>query len=155
MEENIYQDHSKKRKDTRNTTSDKSECESDSSDSDSDTSSVASDKDRPIPDKETFSCLTVKMRGIPFKSKEKDIVDFFSPLKLSDIRIPLNEENRPTGNAYVDFTTESDVRKALKRNKHLMKKRYIELFREKSESAPLRLKETGIIQTEFKSKVSF
>ena len=73
--------------------------------------------------------LTVKMRGIPFSCNEKQIIEFFHPLKIVDIRIPLNEKGKAKGNAYVDFEKKEDVTEAMKRDKIKMKKRYIELFR--------------------------
>ena len=73
--------------------------------------------------------LTVKMRGIPFSCSEKDIIDFFHPIKIIDIRIPLNEKGKAKGNAYVDFESEVDVEEAMKRSQNKIKKRYIELFR--------------------------
>ncbi len=73
--------------------------------------------------------FTVKMRGIPFKCTEKDIIGFFSPIKITDIRIPLNDKNKAKGTAYVDFEDEEGVLEAMKRNKQNIKGRYIELFR--------------------------
>ena len=77
---------------------------------------------------ETLS-LTVKMRGVPFSCTEKQIIDFFHPIKVVDIRIPLNEKGKAKGNAYVDFESNNDVEEAMKRNQKKIKKRYIELFR--------------------------
>lgn len=72
--------------------------------------------------------LTIKMRGIPFSCNEKQIIDFFYPIKVVDIRIPLNEKGKAKGNAYVDFVNKNDIEEAMKKNKNKMKKRYIELF---------------------------
>lgn len=79
------------------------------------------------------NALTLKMRGLPFKAKEKEIMDFFSPLKLEDIRIIKNSKGKPTGAAFVDFSSEADVKEALRRNKDCMQNRYIELFRDPGE----------------------
>ncbi len=50
-------------------------------------------------------------------------------MKIIDIRIPLNDENKAKGTAYVDFENEESVLEAMKRNKMNIKGRYIELFR--------------------------
>ena len=86
--------------------------------------------------------LTIKMRGVPFSCTEKQIIDFFHPIKVLDIRIPLNEKGKAKGNAYVDFETEDDAEEAMTRNQSKIKKRYIELFR---------LKETDQSKLEKKS----
>ena len=74
---------------------------------------------------------TIKMRGLPFKVKEKHIKDFFAPLRLLDIRMIENKEGKPTGCAFVDFGSENDIKEALKRDRDCIQGRYIELFRDK------------------------
>ena len=74
-------------------------------------------------------CLTVKMRGIPFACTEKHILAFFSPIKVIDIRIPLDDKKRVKGNAYVDFENEADALAAMEKDGNKIKQRYIELFR--------------------------
>eukprot|EP00794_Sanderia_malayensis_P013983 gene13983-15441_t len=111
--------------------------EDETSDEDSDTESEKdSDEDSDVDSEEVSNgeqskniSLTVKMRGIPFKCKEKDIIDFFTPLRITDIRIPLNSENKAKGSAYVDFQDENTLLEGMKKNKQNIKGRYIELFR--------------------------
>ena len=81
--------------------------------------------------KESIKFGTIKMRGLPFKVKEKHIKDFFAPLRLLDIRMIENKEGKPTGCAFVDFGSENDIKKALKRDRDCIQDRYIELFRDK------------------------
>lgn len=76
---------------------------------------------------------TIKMRGLPFKAKEKDIKDFFSPLTTLDIRIIRINAGKPTGKAFVDFASESDIREALKRDGDCIEGKYIKLFSDKEE----------------------
>ena len=83
---------------------------------------------------------TVKMKGLPFKCCENDIKDFFAPLKTLSIRIIKNKKNRPTGCAFVDFETESDIKEALKRDKNCIEGRHIELFRDIQEKKPKEIK---------------
>jgi len=94
--------------------------------------------------------LTIKMRGVPFSCTEKQIIDFFNPIKVLDIRIPFNEKGKAKGNAYVDFETEGDAEEAMARNRGKIKKRYIELFRLKEadqskmeEKSPWELKQVS------------
>jgi hypothetical protein len=57
--------------------------------------------------------LTVKVRGLAYKAKKKDVKQFFHPLKPSSIRLPPKNK----GIAYVGFKSEKELRQAL--NKHL------------------------------------
>ncbi|XP_067861809.1 probable RNA-binding protein 19 isoform X2 [Heptranchias perlo] len=75
---------------------------------------------------------TLKLRGAPFSVKEKQVREFFVPMKPVAIRIVKNANGNTTGYVFVDFQSEDDLEKALKRNKDYMGGRYIELFRENS-----------------------
>lgn len=57
--------------------------------------------------------LTVKVRGLAYKAKKKDVKQFFHPLKPSSVRLPPKSK----GIAYVGFKSEKEMRQAL--NKHL------------------------------------
>ncbi|XP_065663614.1 probable RNA-binding protein 19 isoform X2 [Hydra vulgaris] len=72
--------------------------------------------------------MTVKMRGIPFKCSEKEVIKFFKPLVIDDIRFPKNKDGKSSGYAFVDFKTIEDVKSALKKDKQKIQGRYIELF---------------------------
>ncbi|CAI8020668.1 Probable RNA-binding protein 19 [Geodia barretti] len=74
--------------------------------------------------------FTLRMRGLPFKSKREDVETFFHPLALADVRFTVDKDGRPSGRAYVDFNSEEDMNEALKRNGDCIGKRYIELFRD-------------------------
>ena len=73
---------------------------------------------------------TLKMRGVPFSSKPKDVQAFFYPLKLLDIRMVPGHDGKPTGVVFVDFSSQADMMDGLRRNRDCMGRRYIELFRE-------------------------
>ena len=89
------------------------------------------DGDKGENSKESIKFGTIKMRGLPFKVKEKHIKDFFAPLRLLDLRMIENKEGKPTGCAFVDFGSENDIKEALKRDRDCIQGRYIELFRDK------------------------
>ena len=81
----------------------------------------------------TELCYTLKMRGVPFKSKPEDVRAFFYPLPLSDIRMITDQNGKPTGVVYVDFISEAEMLQGLRRNRDCMGRRYIELFKEESQ----------------------
>lgn len=85
--------------------------------------------------KESAACGTIKMRGLPFKVKERHIKDFFAPLRILDIRMIKNNKGKPTGCAFVDFASENDITEALKRDRDCIEGRYIELFRDKEQQS--------------------
>uniref|UniRef100_UPI00398EA1C6 probable RNA-binding protein 19 isoform X2 n=1 Tax=Pristiophorus japonicus TaxID=55135 RepID=UPI00398EA1C6 len=74
---------------------------------------------------------TLKLRGAPFSVKEQ-VREFFVPMKPVAIRIVKNANGNTTGYVFVDFQSEDDLEKALKRNKDYMGGRYIELFKEEN-----------------------
>ena len=100
-------------------------------DDDDDDDDDINNSDKGENSKESIKFGTIKMRGLPFKVKEKHIKDFFAPLRLLDIRIIENKEGKPTGCAFVDFGSENDIKEALKRDRDCIQGRYIELFRDK------------------------
>ncbi|CAF4934664.1 unnamed protein product [Pieris macdunnoughi] len=59
----------------------------------------------------------VKINGLPFKCKKKDIKDFFKPLVPFSIRLPLGKGKKLAGFCYVGFRTEIELKKALKKDK--------------------------------------
>ncbi|XP_023938521.2 probable RNA-binding protein 19 [Bicyclus anynana] len=59
----------------------------------------------------------VKITGLPYKCKKKDIKTFFKPLVPYSIRLPLGKERKLTGFCYVGFRTEKELNKALAKDK--------------------------------------
>jgi len=74
---------------------------------------------------------TVRLRGLPFKSTEQDIIDFFKPMKidLHIINLAKNAKGFTNGEAYLEFAKFSEANRALSYNKHTMGDRYIEVFK--------------------------
>ena len=95
------------------------------------TTQVADGDDPRLEDFERKSEFTVKLRGLPFHVKKKDIMEFLSPLKIVDIRMTKDKKNRPSGRAYVDLESKEDLKDALSRHKDYIKGRYIEVFKDK------------------------
>lgn len=72
---------------------------------------------------------TIKLRGAPFNVTEQNVREFLLPLKPAAIRIVKNYHGNKTGYIFVDFKSEDEIQKALKKNKDYMGGRYIEVFR--------------------------
>ncbi len=100
--------------------------------------------DEATPPQTNTTPFTVKMLGLPFAVKEKGIREFFHPLQVAAIRFTTDSEGRPSGRAYADFQTESDLKKALKRHNDCIGHRYIELFRDTGPQAAI--KEASVTQ---------
>ncbi|KAM5237750.1 putative RNA-binding protein 19 [Ctenodactylus gundi] len=81
--------------------------------------------------KEPTTPYTVKLRGAPFNVTEKNVMEFLAPLKPVAIRIVRNTHGNKTGYVFVDFSSEEDMKKALKCDREYMGGRYIEVFQEK------------------------
>ncbi|XP_036849267.1 probable RNA-binding protein 19 isoform X4 [Manis javanica] len=76
--------------------------------------------ERPARQKEPTTPHTVKLRGAPFSVTEKNVIEFLAPLKPVAIRIVRNAHGNKTGYIFVDFSSEEEVKKALKCNREYM-----------------------------------
>ncbi|CAH8862631.1 unnamed protein product [Trichobilharzia szidati] len=79
--------------------------------------------------------VVVRIRGLPYTTTKKQIVEFFKPVQVS---VMLEEEGvylvaypdrRPTGDAFVLFSDDYTATKALGRHKDYLGDRYVELFK--------------------------
>jgi multiple RNA-binding domain-containing protein 1 len=68
--------------------------------------------------------FTVKVRGLAYKAKKKDVKQFFYPLKPKSIRLPPKSK----GIAYVGFKSEKEFKQALIKHLTFLGKLYIFLF---------------------------
>jgi len=73
----------------------------------------------------------IRLRGLPFSATPADIKAFLAPIDLPDginsIQMARHPDLRPTGEAYVHLSTETEVMQALNKHKQMMGKRYIEV----------------------------
>jgi hypothetical protein len=73
----------------------------------------------------------IRLRGLPFSATPADIKGFLAPIELPDgsnsIQMVRHPDLRPTGEAYVHLSTETEVMQALNKHKQMMGKRYIEV----------------------------
>ena len=59
---------------------------------------------------------SVRLRGLPYSAKEKDITDFFSPLVCVRVNMNFDQYGRPSGEAEVYFSTHEDAQAAMQKN---------------------------------------
>jgi len=67
----------------------------------------------------------IRMRGLPWKATEQDIIMFFREVDVTPVRIHRKAEG---GEAYAEFADSQALTKAMTRNKGFIGHRYIELF---------------------------
>ncbi|XP_075069988.1 putative RNA-binding protein 19 [Mixophyes fleayi] len=93
-------------------------------------------KEKPPIQNEPTTQYTVKLRGAPFNVTEQNVREFLLPLKPAAIRIVRNIHGNKTGYIFVDFKSEEELCKALKKNKDYMGGRYIEVFQVEQAKEP-------------------
>ncbi|KAE8614416.1 hypothetical protein XENTR_v10008152 [Xenopus tropicalis] len=91
--------------------------------------------------------FVVKVRGLPWSCSHDEIENFFSECKiangLSGIHFIYTREGRPSGEAFVEFETEEDLKLALKKDRATMGHRYVEVFKSNNVEMDWVLKHTG------------
>jgi len=73
----------------------------------------------------------VRLRGLPYEATKKDIAAFFAGIEIAPygITLTMDQEGRPSGDAYVEFTSPEEAEKAIAKNKEKIGHRYIEIFK--------------------------
>ncbi|KAM4748537.1 heterogeneous nuclear ribonucleoprotein H-like isoform 2-T2 [Rhinophrynus dorsalis] len=89
----------------------------------------------------------VKIRGLPWSCSPDEIENFFSDCKIangsSGVHFIYTREGRPSGEAFVEFETEDDLKLALKKDRETMGHRYVEVFKSNGVEMDWVLKHTG------------
>ncbi|OAY60992.1 heterogeneous nuclear ribonucleoprotein H isoform X1 [Manihot esculenta] len=72
----------------------------------------------------------LKMRGLPFSVKKPEIIEFFKEFKLVEERIHIacRPDGKATGEAYVEFVSVEEAKRAMSKDKMTIGSRYVELF---------------------------
>ncbi|XP_043709441.1 heterogeneous nuclear ribonucleoprotein H-like [Telopea speciosissima] len=72
----------------------------------------------------------LKLRGLPFSATKAQILDFFGEFGLTENRIHIacRSDGKATGEAYVEFASAVEAKKAMCKDKMTIGSRYIELF---------------------------
>lgn len=63
---------------------------------------------------------TIRMRGLPFSAKEKDLMDFFLPQVPTSVHIEFDDYGRPSGEGEVSFATHQDAESGMSKNNQHM-----------------------------------
>lgn len=96
----------------------------------------------PIRGEQAVHTGVLKMRGLPFSATKDDIITFFddpsfdiAPLVHDSIHIVTSIDGRPSGVAFVEFASPEDAKTAIRKDRHTMGNRYVELFPSSREEA--------------------
>ncbi|KAK1261879.1 hypothetical protein QJS04_geneDACA001385 [Acorus gramineus] len=84
-----------------------------------------------VADKEqTEFTETLKLRGLPYSVTKADIVEFFEEfgLKENNLNIVCRRDGKVTGEAYVEFVSVEEAKKAMGKDKMMLGSRYVEIF---------------------------
>jgi epithelial splicing regulatory protein 1/2 len=86
-------------------------------------------------DDEIDSNCVVRARGLPWQSSDQDIAKFFSGLNVAKggVALCLSPQGRRNGEALIKFESQEHRDMALKRHKHHIGQRYIEVYRASGE----------------------
>jgi len=91
--------------------------------------------------------FVIRCRGLPWSTTKDEVVNFFSDCTFKDgnesVHLTLTREGRPSGEAYIEVSTEEDSDKALEKDKAHMGKRYIEVFKSKFSEMEWVVKRSG------------
>uniref|UniRef100_A0A674BQ45 RNA binding motif protein 12Bb n=1 Tax=Salmo trutta TaxID=8032 RepID=A0A674BQ45_SALTR len=72
--------------------------------------------------------LYLLMQGMPFTTTEENVRNFFDGLVLEDIIMMRNDRGQPNGKGIVKFESRLDAREGLKRDRHYIGARFVELY---------------------------
>lgn len=76
--------------------------------------------------------FTVKVKGLPYNCKKKQIKDFFKPAKVSSLRLP----PKVKGIAYLGFKKEKEMKQALNKHRSFMAGHKVEVTRYLKKALP-------------------
>jgi len=77
---------------------------------------------------ESHNPRTLSMMGVPYKTSTQELKDFFKPhAECLDVRVVLNRDGFPSGDAVAFFADEDAVEAALQCNKKTLGQRYVVL----------------------------
>ncbi|CAD5225088.1 unnamed protein product [Bursaphelenchus xylophilus] len=73
----------------------------------------------------------VRVRGLPYSCKKEDVYDFFKGMSVVEVIFGKEpgEWGRPTGEAFIRFSTKEEADRAMQLNGQYLGKRYVELFK--------------------------
>ncbi|XP_075457808.1 heterogeneous nuclear ribonucleoprotein H isoform X1 [Ascaphus truei] len=96
---------------------------------------------------ESCDGFVVKIRGLPWSCSPGEIESFFSECKIANdaagVHFIYTREGRPSGEAFVEFETEDDLKLGVKKDRETMGHRYVEVFKSNTVEMDWVLKHTG------------
>lgn len=72
--------------------------------------------------------LRVFLKGMPFSVTEKEVLNFFSGLRVDEIVLLKNQKGQNNGKGLVKFATREDASEGLRRDRKYMGSRYVEVY---------------------------
>ncbi|KAK1305312.1 hypothetical protein QJS10_CPB11g02155 [Acorus calamus] len=79
----------------------------------------------------------LKLRGLPYSATKADIVEFFGEYGLTEnnVHIACRPDGKATGEAYVEFGSVEEAKRATSKDKMMIGSRYVEIFPSTPEEA--------------------
>merc|ERR1719376_1595422 len=98
---------------------------------------LAMDEVRVTFDKDAGGELCLKMQGVPYRTSDQELKDFFRPqAKCLDVKVILNKEGVPSGDAIATFGSEEEVQAAMACDRKELGVRYVTLQRAEKNGFP-------------------
>lgn len=72
--------------------------------------------------------LVVRLRGLPFACDEEGVAEFLADVPLTAVHLVSDRQGRFTGEAFAELADESAQQQALRKHKHYIGERYVEVF---------------------------
>ncbi len=70
--------------------------------------------------------MVVRMGGLPYRATVREIMDWFQPeSECAHVRILMNRDGRPSGEALAEFDTKELADQAMGKNRQYMKDRFV------------------------------
>lgn len=70
--------------------------------------------------------FTIRMGGLPYRSTVNEIMDWFRPeAECAHVRIIMNREGRPSGEAIAEFASKEEADQAMTKNRKYMGQRFV------------------------------
>ena len=70
--------------------------------------------------------FTIRMGGLPYRASVRQIMDWFQPeADCVHVRVLMNREGRPSGEALAEFESEEMAERAMGKNKKYMGDRFV------------------------------
>ncbi|KAL7132142.1 hypothetical protein ABFS83_12G052100 [Erythranthe nasuta] len=93
------------------------------------TSTSARRKRSPNKDEMEYTEI-LKLRGLPYSVRKSEIAKFFGEFEVVEnkIQIGCRHDGKPSGEAFVEFASAEEAKKAMCKDKMLIGSRYVELF---------------------------